>query len=343
VISLNKRNKNFKTNIFLTLDYELFFGSNSGTQEKSIIHPTNRLLKILDKHNVKASFFIDSGYIIKLDENRKKYDILEKNYQKIIAQIKNLSDNGHDIQLHIHPHWEDSYFDGNKWIIDISRYRIHAFSEDEIDSIVCKYKKVLSDIVGDKVFTFRAGGWCMQPFDKLATTLRKYNIWLDSTVFKGGKNDSITHYFDFSNPPTKSFWKFEDDPLVENENGFFTEIPISSYRVSPLFFWKLAFVKKLGGGKHKTLGDGNGVGSSKWDKIRMLTQRTNSVVSVDGYKTSYLQHAFDSFMKKNENKNFVIIGHPKLMSEYSLRKLEKFIQNNRASNFTTYEREFFNE
>lgn len=327
-------------NIFLTLDYELYFGSNSGSQERSIIYPTNRLLEILDKYNIKASFFVDSGYIIKLDEYIKKYDVLEDDFQNIISQIKSLSEDGHDMQLHIHPHWEDSYYDGTKWVIDTTRYRIHEFSEDEIDDIVYRYKKVLTDIVGDKVFTFRAGGWCMQPFGKLKNALKKHNIWLDSTVFEGGKNDSVTHYFNFINAPKKDVWKFEDDPLVENKNGYFTEIPISSYRVSPFFFWKLALAKKFGGDKHKAFGDGGAAGGSKWDKIRMLTQSTNSVVSIDGYKASYLQDAFDKFKRNKENKNFVIIGHPKAMTEYSLEKLEEFIKHNLDSNFTTYDTEF---
>lgn len=329
-------------NIFITLDYELFFGCNSGTQERSVIYPTNRLLELLNKYNIKASFFIDSGYIIKLDKYRRKYDVLEDDYQKIISQIKNLSDSGHDIQLHIHPHWEDSYYNGNKWHMDTTRYRIHDFREDEINDIVYRYKKVLTDIVGDSIFTFRAGGWCMQPFDNLKNALKENNIWLDSTVFSDGKNQSSTHYFDFTNAPKKDFWQFEENPLLENKNGFFSEVPISSYQVSPLFFWKLVFAKKLGGEKHKTFGDGGAAGGSKWDKIRMLTQWTNSVVSIDGYKASYLQKAFESFKKNNDNKNFVIIGHPKAMSEYSLEKLEEFIIRYKDNYFTTYRNEFLN-
>jgi peptidoglycan/xylan/chitin deacetylase (PgdA/CDA1 family) len=327
-------------NILLTLDYEIFFGSNSGTPEKSIIHPTNRLLEVLNKHDIKASFFVDSGYLIKLNEYKKQYKVLEDHYGKIISQIKFLSDNGHDIQLHIHPHWEDSYYDGDKWILDTTRYRLHAFNDTEVDDIVYRYKKVLTDIVGDRVFTFRAGGWCMQPFDKLKNALKKYDIWLDSTVFEGGKNDSTTHYFNFTNAPKKDIWRFEDDPLIENKSGFFTEASIGSYRVSPLFFWKLAFVKKLGGDKHKGFGDGRAAGGSKWDKIRMLTKWTNSVVSLDGYKASYLQDAFDKFCKNKNNKYLVIIGHPKAMSEYSLKKLEEFIKNNKEVDFTTYKKYF---
>src|SRR4051812_23057907 len=118
-------------NIFITLDYELFFGSKPGSQENAIIYPTKQLLVILNKHKAKASFFVDSGYLLKLKEYKVKYPDLEKDYEEISDQIKSLSADGHDIQLHIHPHWEDSYYDGNKWIINTERYRLNSFSEED--------------------------------------------------------------------------------------------------------------------------------------------------------------------------------------------------------------------
>lgn len=322
-------------NILITLDYELFFGSKAGTQENSILYPTKRLVNILDKYNTKATFFVDSGYLVKLEEFKSKFPSLEKEYQEIVTQIKKLDKNGHSIQLHIHPHWEESHYDGHQWIMDTSRYRLHDFNESEINDIVFRYKKVLTNIVGDKIFAHRAGGWCIQPFDKLKNIFKKHNIWLDSTVFENGMNHSKTHYFDFRNSPKKSNWSFESDPLIEESNGFFKEFPISAYKLSPLFFWKLIFFKKFGGKEHKVFGDGSAASGSKKDKIRMLTSFTNSVVSIDGYKSSFLQDAYDTFLNKKDNKNFIIIGHPKAMSEYSLKKLENFIIKNKSSNFIT--------
>jgi len=331
-------------NIFLTLDYELFFGKNSGTQQKCIIEPIDKLLNILDKYDIKATFFVDSGYLIKLDEYRKQYPILEDDYCAVRSQIEELDKNGHDIQLHIHPHWEDSCFNGTKWMIDIGRYRLHDFNKNEIDDIVYRYKKVLTDIVGDKIFMHRAGGWCLQPFEMLVGALKKYNIWLDSTVFEDGKNKSPSHFFDFTNAPKKTLWKFNANPLIEDKNGFFTEVPIGSYKVSPLFFWKLAYLKFLGNNRYKAFGDGNAASSStsKWSKFRMLTQYTNSVVSIDGYKVSFLEKAYREFLKKEDSTNFVVIGHPKAMSLFSLEKLEEFIIKNKNENFTTYFKEFNN-
>lgn len=310
--------------IFFTFDYELFFGKNSGSLNNCIINPTNELIKIANKYNVKFIFFVDSGYIIKLDEYRKKYPILNTDYENIISQIKLLSEQGHDIQLHIHPHWEDSFYNGERWNIDTTRYRLHQFNEQEIDDIVFRYKNVLTDLIGNKVFAFRAGGWCIQPFEKISKALMKYNIWLDSTVYKNGLALSSTHYMDFRNMPEKSRWKFSNNPLVEDKNGFFTEIPISSYKLNPVFYWKFALTKKISTSKHQIFGDGTPVGTSKKAIIKALTKSSYSVVSCDGYKSSFLFNAYNYYLD-NKYSDFVIIGHPKALSKFSLDKIDKFV------------------
>ena len=43
----------------LSFDYELFFGDNSGTVQKTLIEPTNIMLDALDTINAKATFFVD--------------------------------------------------------------------------------------------------------------------------------------------------------------------------------------------------------------------------------------------------------------------------------------------
>jgi len=320
-------------NILITLDYELFFGGDSGTVVNCMLKPTHKLLEVLDRHNIKATFFVDSGYLVRAKAEQGKSKKLSKEYEAVVEQIKKLDEEGHSIQLHIHPHWEDSYHDGKQWVMDTTRYKLHDFSEDEIDDIVYRYKKVLTDIVGDKVFAYRAGGWCIQPFSKLSKAFKKHNIWLDSTVFSEGRNRSETHYFNFRGAPQKTAWSFEENPLAEVENGFFKELPIASYALSPLFFWKLVWVKKFGTDVDKSFGDGKAAGGSKFDKLRMLMRKTNSVVSIDGYKSSFLAKAFKAFTADGQNENFVIIGHPKAMSDYSLKKLDAFIMKNREHNY----------
>lgn len=309
--------------IFVTLDYELFFGD-SGTPEKCIIEPTNELIKIADKYNFKCVFFVDSGYLIKLKEFKKRYPKLENDYNLVSNQIKQLSENGHDIQLHIHPHWEDSIYNNGSWSFDIKRYRLDAFSEDEIGDIFFRYKRVLEEIIHKKINTYRAGGWCIQPFEKLKKAFIECDLKIDSTVFYNGKNTTQTQWFDFECAKDLDHWRFSNDPCVEDEKGVFLEIPIASTRVSPLFYWKFAFIKKIGLEKHKPYGDGNASPTSNQQLKRLLTKSSYSVVSMDGYKASLLNKAFRVYEKDNK-KNFVIIGHPKAFTDFSLNKLEAFI------------------
>jgi hypothetical protein len=322
-------------NIYITLDYELYFGAKSGTAQKSIIEPTEALINIADKHAVKLVFFVDVGYLIKLDQFKSKDAHIAKEHEIVFEQVAHLANSGHDIQLHIHPHWEDSYYEKGKWHIDTSKYKLSDFDEEEIMRIVTTYKNYLERTTNKPVFAFRAGGWCIQPFSKVMRALKENGVWLDSTVFYGGHNASKTHYFDFKRAPKKDYWKFEKDPLKINTDGYFTEIPITSKRLSPLFFWKLAFTKKMGGPLHKSFGDGTAAGGSKKDKLRMLAQLSNSVVSIDGYKASYLKSAYQKAKSKNRS-HFVVIGHPKALTPYSLRKLDEFLAQIKNDNVITF-------
>ncbi len=324
-------------NIFLTLDYELFSGSNPGTVENTILLPTRKLLEVADRHHAKFVFFVDSGYLEKLQRYTDTYPHAKRDFDAVTAQIRELDAKGHDIQLHIHPHWEDCSYDENGWHMDTSRFRIHHFSEEEIDDIVGRYKRVLTDIVGEKLFAYRAGGWCLQPFDKLGPILKKHGIWLDSTVYAEGYNSSLTHFYDFRGMPQKSYYRFEEDPVKEEPQGYFHEVPISTFRVSPFFFWRFAYTKKFGKNEHKVFADGIGAGgTSNSSLFRMLTRPSEALASMDGLRASLLTKAYLA-NKKRENENFVVIGHPKAVTLYSLQKLDHFLLGiSRGDKVTTF-------
>jgi len=250
-----------------------------------------------------------------------------------------LSDTGHDIQLHIHPHWEDSFYDGNRWIIDVKRYKLADFNENDVAEIVVRYKKVLTDITNKSIFAFRAGGWCLQPFSKLKKIFMDNNICLDSSVFKDGYFSSEQYSYDFRNAPDKDIYRFEDNELIENEKGFFTELPISPIKNSPLFFWTLFLLGRKNPYLHKPLGDGRAMAAPGYRK-KILTKFTNNPVSVDGYNAHLLQTALGILLKK-KREHMVVIGHPKALSRYSIQKIEEFVEKNKEkNNFTTYAKMF---
>lgn len=326
-------------NIYLTLDYEIYFGENHGTVENCILKPTEELIRIGKEQNVRFVFFVDCGFILKLDEYRKKYPQLEKDYTGISDQVKRLSAEGHDVQLHIHPHWEDSHYNGERWVIDVKRYKLSDFSERDIADIVGRYKKVLSGLTGKNIFAFRAGGWCLQPFDKLEKIFVQNGISLDSSVFRNGYFETEQYSYDFRNAPDKDIYRFRQDPVKEDTNGTFTELPISPIRNSPLFFWKLFFLGRKDPYLHKPLGDGRAMSAPGYRK-KLLTRFTNNPVSMDGYNSHLLQNALEKLERKGAG-NMVVIGHPKALSRYSIKKIEEFVkQNKEKHNFSTFTKEF---
>lgn len=311
--------------ILLTFDYELYFGSPTGTVERCMIKPTEALERIAQRHGIPMVFFVDIGFLIRLERELENHPTLTGDYRKICDQLNRLSRNGHELQLHIHPHWEDSSFDGKQWICDVSRYKLSDFTKEEILRIVRTYSERLQEFTGvGAVRAFRAGGWCVQPFDRISEALSEAGITIDSSVFPGGHFNSREYAYDFRTAPNQSNWKFNLDPLLAEENGQFTEIPISSRIESPYFYWKLFLLGRIKPGYYRPIGDGNPMPAPGYRK-KLLTQYTTQPVSVDGYNASRLNASLSQHEKKSA-KQLVAIGHPKALSPYSLDAIERFIE-----------------
>lgn len=318
--------------IFLTFDYELFFGSVSGSVERCLLLPTNDLLKLAEKKNVQYTFFVDIGFIIQAE----KYPELQSEVEKVKNQLQDIIAKGHDIQLHIHPHWEKAIYANGKWVMNTKgAYKFSDFSLDEIEEIFTRYKNRLESLINRKVEVYRAGGWCVQPFSLIKDICIRLNIVADSSVFVGGYLMTEDYQVDFTDAPSKSKYRFEDDVCVEDVNGRFIEFPISSYRYSPSFYWQLYGLGKLFPKRHKMIGDGKFI-SQGGRKLQTLTNFTNNHVSSDGYYAKKLNQALLKSLNLG-HEEMVVIGHPKGNTSYSLSKLKNFIELNQNNHcFTTF-------
>ena len=313
--------------IYLTFDYELFFGEKTGTVEKCILEPTDSLLEIAKKHSIQMTFFVDVGYLIQLEKWGMKYPLLLNDLDNIKNQIRSIVSLNSKVQLHIHPHWEKAIHNGDKWLIDTKNcYKIFDFSDDEITRIVKEYKSYLDDLIGYSTTTFRAGGWCIQPFDRLKSVFKEVGLKKDTSVFVGGQFESKDYYFDFRNAPQKSSYYFEDDICVEQKNGSFLEVPISSHRYSPLFYWRLYILGRLFPTNHKMLGDGIFL-SQPGRKKSVLTSFTWNHACSDGYYASKLELILKKLARRDVQE-MVVIGHPKSNTHFSVKQLEKFVRKN---------------
>ena len=321
--------------VYLSFDYELFFGVQSGSANNCIIEPTQQLLKLAEKHGIYLNFFVDSGYLLALEKYSKRYPSVSYEKQQIYKQLTQLSEAGHDCQLHIHPHWEDSYYDGNVWKMNTERYRLDHFSDVQIQEIITSYYTITKEISGKAPIAFRAGGWCLPPWNKVQDTFKKLGVWIDSTVYEKGFLNEGQIKFDFRNAPSLDQWLFEKDPLIQDPIGSFLELPISSVRLSPSFFWNLYLRGRLNRSLHKSMGDGIPM-AQPGTKKKVLTGYSQQALSCDGYYASLLLSEFNN-RKAREEDTMVVIGHPKAQSIFSLQKLDEFISSTKdTSTFARY-------
>lgn len=321
--------------VYLTFDYELFFGSETGTVKACMIDPTEQLLAICEKQNIPMTFFIDVGMLLKMNELKNEFPELVSDYQAILSQINRMEALGCSVQLHIHPHWENAIYKNGKWSINVDGcYKLSDFLQEEATAIIEKYFYFLQNLVTQKITSYRAGGWCIQPFDHVKETFRRLGITIDSSVFPGGKFESPHYAFDFTSVKRYAQpYRFESDVCVANKAGYFTELPISSWHYSPLFYWRLYMLGRLLPKQHKMLGDGNFL-PQPGRKKSVLTSFTWNHVSCDGYYASKIEQQFRFYQRKKTD--FVVIAHPKGLTRFSIRKLEQFIARTKgATEFLT--------
>lgn len=296
----------------------MYLGADSGTIERCMIEPTDKILEIFKKYDAKGLFFVDATFLTVL-----KKDYFE-GYVKIKEQILDILKSGSDIGLHIHPHWIDSYMiDKNRWSFkSYENFRIHNLPKEKISTIIKDSFNELDTICKEfdkdyNIDSFRAGGWCIQPFNLIKDDLKSIGIKYDFSVLPGIKKDNLPkHYYDYKQAPQKDFWKFENDVLKEDDKGSFIEVPTTIVKMN--IFDLLKLKKSIKG--LKTIGDGKGAddsSSSFVGKMKKLTPFIKYTLSSD-YMTLEI---FEKNINNLNNKFLVYVAHPKNFSDESFEIL----------------------
>ncbi|MGZ3883216.1 MAG: hypothetical protein ACXVPD_03270, partial [Bacteroidia bacterium] len=298
--------------LLLTFDYELYLGSLSGTVENCLIRPTSEILSILKEVGIRnAVFFVDTSYLIRIKANKNCVE----DYKKLREQLIGILKEGHFIFPHIHPHWSDAVYDEqkNQWILnDLSKYRFHNISfADQVfyfeESIRLIQELQAAAGVNYAIDSYRAGGWCLQPFDKFMPFFKKHGIRYDFSVLKGFRKITNDVYYDYTKVSPKPVYKFSESVDVEDKNGSFTELSISSINISYQSpFLNKVFNKYLWVTKNRSMGDGVSIKQTEEAFIREIEmhQHEEHIQNIEMASlellTFYKMNIYKDFLGQND-------------------------------------------
>jgi hypothetical protein len=323
-----------KTNyryLFLSFDYELFLGKNSGSVDKCLIEPTNLIIKLLTKYKIKhAIFFVDTTYLIRLREVAYENEKAKNDYEKIVAQLRELIDNGHYVFPHLHPHWLDAIYnvEDNSWdLSNTEKYRFHNISVTEREFIFSESMNILYTIIKPikphyVINGFRSGGLSIQPFSDFKSIFQKHHIKFEFSVlpevFEIGK---LGRTYDFRNAPHNYIYRFEDDVLKETTKGDFFQIPISKVDLSFFATTLDKVLLKFNTIVKKDASFGNGSGAQFSESVDK--SNTNFEPASIEWMQSNKVLRYRKYLNSNPCMHFM--SHPKMLTPLNISSFESFL------------------
>ncbi|PKQ63101.1 hypothetical protein BZG02_10065 [Labilibaculum filiforme] len=324
-----------KTSLCLTLDYELF-GSGRGDVFQHIINPTNRLLDICTQHHIKLSIFFEVVEYWKLKETYERGISMGYLSNPAIAmeeQIKRAFRLGHDVQLHLHPQWIDAKYENEEWVLQLDYWRLPEVPDQANETIsmglselIGKGKHTLEAILQSenpayKCNILRAGGYNIDPSDRLLKVLKEHAFIADSSVYFGGKATGNLSKYDYSDiSATKAYWYASANSLAKS-NGIsseFLELPIFAQNRQRIFKYDAVRIKAAMQNKVNSIEKfkNNSAKKSKWETLQFLLQQEaltwDFCLFSKGKMRSFLSAA-TKLQKRSEFlfHPFILVGHPK--------------------------------
>jgi hypothetical protein len=325
--------------LLLTFDYELPLGGITKSYDHSLFEPTNKLLDLLKKSKVDAVFYVDILSYIAF----KKWDY-EKYCIPFEKQVTRMLELGHDVQLHLHPHWLESTFIDGK-VVPSNMYKMGDFSYNDashsisdivemgIMELTSMCKKSITDYI---CIAYRAGGYNFIPCAaEILTSLYNYGIRIDSSISRGYYYKSDVSVVDYRGVPDLPQWYLNmagDFTKAAGEGEGLLEIPIAS-KPKGLFEMPTAF--KLGKYAHRAVEDRgsmihNSENVSKPDRLRQMFSSRMLTVDNHTYSHDYLLKILDynvaRFAGKHDTLMMSLIGHPKSLDTYHFELLANFVK-----------------
>ena len=338
-----------KIRLLLTFDHELPLGSLKTSYKKALFDPTERLFESAEKNAFPVTLFTDVLCAIRYKEwdNEGFFVPYSNQLQKAVKL-------GHDVQLHLHPHWLTSSYE-NGVVIPSGDYSLAHFDtnrEQNISEIVNKGTKFLEDVCRKAnnnydVLAFRAGGYNIEPGSKdIFNELAKNGIRFDSSVVLKYYFVSKLSLIDFRKvPPMPNWYIGNDGDFRKSAGSGILEIPVAAIPKTPFEMptrFKLKHYAYRAPESHGTMVH-EGKPGSRLQQLRMMFSARMLTFDNHTLSAKYLMRILDYNVQKFkhfETLNLATCSHPKTMGDYSFTLMEQFIKMARKKypeiEFTTF-------
>jgi hypothetical protein len=333
--------------VLFSSDYELHFGENYLPEREVLIEPTEKLLEGCEDEGIPMTIFADVTSVWRYRSLGLVLDypqLFEDQLRRAISSI-------HDVQLHLHPHWMTSKFDGRKWHMDESKFKLsdvgygirRTSNLQSAEELIMRGKVYLEELLQPvdasyQCVAFRAGGYGIQPEDKeYFKALLSAGFKIDSSIVPGKFYKSNVNQIDFRRVPSKGNYRLSYRyGLGREDNEGIFEIPIAAYKKS--FFesaitlpWILNRIKnKLWMTRRKFRPRGSGIQADNLIKRLaslifhpIFVLEMSGLLNVEEIVTG-TNRFIERHLKTDSNLYFSVSCHPKDVFPLTIRAIREF-------------------
>jgi hypothetical protein len=176
-----------KTTIHLALthDWELR-GDGSGDIEAIQFAPLRRLLEIYRNCGAQTTFMPDVMQQIRFSELSPGNPVLQAQANSWNEHLCEAYQQGHDVQLHLHPQWLKAQYQNGRWQL-AGDWSILNYEPETARTMLAAGKELLEALLrpmngGYRCLAFRAGALAAAPSDHLFSSLVQLGIKLDVSI-----------------------------------------------------------------------------------------------------------------------------------------------------------------
>lgn len=192
------------TTIHLALvdDWELS-GDGSGDIHQLQFEPLRRLVAIYNRLGIHGSFNAEVMQQITFRQHEHEHKELKLWADEWDEIVRETFRQGHDVQLHIHPQWQNAEYKDGRWKLTAD-WSILNYSREAASQMLHRGKEYLQNLLRDidpnyRCVSFRSGAWCIAPSPHMLDLLVELGIVFDMSIVAGVRYDTRNIKLDYTN------------------------------------------------------------------------------------------------------------------------------------------------